>query len=75
MKFSKKGRAYVVEILGKVSDEELASLYEVLSYYSVKGYPLPLKLAHKKCEIPDRLFNALLRKATGGVLRTGREAL
>ena len=75
MKFSKRGRAYVVEILGKVSDEELAKFHKMISYYSVKGYPLPLRLAHRRCEIPDKLFNTLLKKALGGILRTGREAL
>ncbi|UXD22930.1 hypothetical protein IPA_09675 [Ignicoccus pacificus DSM 13166] len=75
MKFSKRGSVYVVEVLGNVNEDEMEEIFKILIYYSVKGYPLPLKLAHRRCEISDRYFNVLLRRAGGGLLRTGREAL
>ncbi len=75
MKFSKGGSVYFVEMLGKWSMEEVKELFYYLERYSVRGYPLPLTLAHRKADIPDKLMDMLVKKLGSGTLKSGREAL
>ena len=77
MRFSTRGAVYFVEVVGDtpLSEGEMKTIYHILERYSVGGYPLPLKLAHRRAEIPDKLMRTLIRKIGGAYLKSGREAL
>jgi len=75
MRFSNNGSIYFVEILGKLSREEVENIYYILERYSIAGYPLPLRLAHRRAEIPDKVMRILINRIGGILLKSGREAL
>jgi hypothetical protein len=60
-----------IEVPGKLDDQEVRGLVDVLSTSSVSGYPYELRIAHERCKVSnedmERLANILgLNIETGG---------
>ncbi|MDW8010311.1 MAG: DNA double-strand break repair nuclease NurA, partial [Sulfolobales archaeon] len=72
--FNPVAQPYQITIPGRWGWDELGELISSLYPYSQSGYPDPLRLAHRLCEIEEREFKNVLLKL-GVSIPTGREFL
>lgn len=71
----RNGPVLKFEIPCKLSNLELKKILDIVSFYSVDGYPYPLRKAHEDTDIKDKEFENLIRLFKLYEEKTGREQL
>ena len=69
------GPVLKIEIPRKLNEDEIGNILDILSGYSVAGYPYPLRKAHMICDIKDKDMDCLVRLLGIYGESTGREYL